>query len=107
MNMSPLSWPKPSIFPWCSLTYALTNLGIMYALASLLGNEIGLNWTGALVWSSPSWVFNVFFVWAEYMDYRREKNNYDGWNEEMRYLDEEETPKTWAQRVNQLRRPRG
>ena len=105
--MTPLIWPKPSIFPWCSVTYALINVGIMYGLAALLGNQIQLDWIGAILWTSPSWVFNAFFVWAEYVDYRREKNNYDGWNAEMRYLEEDDMPKSWTHRVNQLRRPKG
>lgn len=103
--MSPITWPKPSIFPWCSVIYALLNVAITVCIASLLGKH-SMDWETALIWTSPSWAFNLFFLWAEYDDYKREKRNYDGWNEEMKYLFGDTAPKSWHYRVNQLRRPK-
>jgi hypothetical protein len=64
------------------------------------------DWKAAGIWTALAWAANVFFFWAEYDDYRREKHNYEGWKEEMRYLQGEDLPKSWNQRMSMLRRPR-
>lgn len=105
--MTHISWPKPSIFPWCSVVYALINIGITYGLASMIGHPQQPDWIYGLTWTSPSWAFNVFFLWAEYDDYRREKLNYEGWKREMRYMSGADLPKNWKHRIDELRKRKG
>jgi len=71
-----------------------------------MGSSTYPYWTGSAQWTWPVWLLNAFFFWAEYDDYRRERRNYDGWNYEIRQLMGEDLPKSWRQRVNQLRKPR-
>ena len=104
--MESFSWPKPSLFPWCSVTLALLNAGVYYGLAVLLGSSELPHWAGAAIWTAPAWTLNLFFFWSEYDDYRRERRNYEGWKAEMRHLLGEDLPKSWHQRVDQLRKPK-
>ena len=57
----------------------------------------------------PSLFFNIFFFWSERDTYKREKRNFDGWHEEMKYLlDPRDEKVRWVENlasISMKRRP--
>lgn len=97
----PFEWPKPSVTPYLTITYIIINICLTYAFFYARW-DIG--------WLLPSWLMNVFFMWAERVDYLREKRLFDSWLAEMERIfgDDRKVDRveSWKASVDSVRRVR-
>lgn len=97
------SWPKPSIYPWCSIIITVFNAILFFIVVDLLKGKYQAPEMVAALWMIPVFFLNVFFFWAEYDDYKREKHNYMSWVEETEEAKNYSLRKHWKLRFNQIR----
>lgn len=89
------TWPKPSPFPICAIILALINAGLFYGLQAA---------DASFYWLTPTITMNIFFFWAEWSIYMREKRNFDGWRQEMEVLLQPSRKNIWEERLRAVQR---
>lgn len=91
------SWPKPQAFPVCAFILLLVNLCLYYGVYTS---------NSSIYWLTPTIFFNIFFFWAEWKIYKRDRRNFDGWREEVDAFLQPSGKNRWGERLQAVQRPR-